>query len=92
MSEGTPTHCFVCNEIMHNRISCSKCESLVCCEVCLVAHNNLMHPMIQTVTKKVKAAGVAVQQGLQAFFIAYIIVAGGGLLLFVLGWLIGLIT
>jgi len=56
MATEQPTHCFVCNGVLNNRIRCADCSSVACCEVCFVAHRKLMHTHIEAVGRGISRA------------------------------------
>ncbi len=56
MATAPPTHCFVCNGILNNRLRCADCSSVFCSEVCFVAHRKLMHTPIEAVGRGISRA------------------------------------
>jgi len=56
MATGPLTHCLVCNGVLNNRLRCADCSSVVCSEVCFVAHRKLMHTPIEAVGRGISRA------------------------------------
>lgn len=58
------THCYVCTGNLNNSLRCSECDSVMCSEICLVAHRKLMHPTIQRIGREAQKIGAEVGYGI----------------------------